>query len=230
MASKDKPKGRENDIVLQQLKDEVLIYDLTINKAFSLNETSALIWNLCDGNNSVADISGQLSKKLNQPVTDDLVWLALDQFKKDNLLANNEQVEIKFDGLTRREVIRKVGFASMIALPVISSIIAPTAANAASGGGTATLGQSCAASVDCASSAPVCANLILVGGKACCNATAGGTSRYVSGQLYGTSVSGDCTTASCSNTQVLCCSGSATRTSCSAIGTTGNSSIQCKCS
>jgi hypothetical protein len=109
-----------------------LIYDLTINKAFCLNPTSAIIWNLCDGNNYVSDITNQVSKQLKQPVTDDLVYLALDQFKTDNLLSDNEEIKIEFSGLSRREVIRKVGFASMIALPVISSLVAPTAAMATS--------------------------------------------------------------------------------------------------
>ncbi|HZH35571.1 MAG TPA: hypothetical protein VEX64_12070 [Pyrinomonadaceae bacterium] len=43
MASKNIPKARENDLVVQELKDEVLIYDLKINKAYCLNETSAAI-------------------------------------------------------------------------------------------------------------------------------------------------------------------------------------------
>jgi hypothetical protein len=137
MAGKNNnPKSRKTELVVQELKDEVLIYDLNINKAYCLNPTSAAIWNLCDGNNTVSEITGQLSKKLKQPVTDDLVWLALDQFKQDNLLADNAEVQIKFDGLSRREVIRKIGLASMIALPVISSLIAPHAADAASCLGT----------------------------------------------------------------------------------------------
>jgi hypothetical protein len=160
MASKNNnPKGREIDIVVQELKGELLIYDLKINKAYCLNPTSAAIWKLCDGQSSVSDITEQLSKKLKQPVTDDLIWLALDQFKTDKLLSDNETVEIKFDGLSRREAIKKVGFASMIALPVISSLVAPTGAMAQSGGvaaGSRTLGQSCSTSTDCASAAPNC--------------------------------------------------------------------------
>jgi hypothetical protein len=145
MASRNNnPKARGTELVVQELKDEVLIYDLNINKTYCLNPTSAIIWNLCDGNNSVSDITNQLSKQLKQPVTDDLVYLALDQFKEENLLLDNQTVEIKFDGLSRREVIRKVGFASLIALPVISSLVAPTAAMAASGAAVCrTSNQSC---------------------------------------------------------------------------------------
>jgi hypothetical protein len=151
MASKNNnPKGRENDIVVQQLKDEVLIYDLTTNKAFCLNETSAAIWNLCDGNSSVSDITKQVSKQLKSPVTEDFVWLALDGLKKENLIENETQFSTLFEGLSRREAIRKVGLGSMIALPMISSLIAPTAAHAQSAGAAlAANGATCTANADC---------------------------------------------------------------------------------
>jgi hypothetical protein len=148
MASKNNnPKARETELVVQELKDEVLIYDLTTNKAFCLNETSAAIWNLCDGKSSVSDITKQLSKQLKQPVTDDLVYLALDQFKQDDLLSGNNEIEIKFDRLSRREAIRKVGFASMVALPLISSLVAPTAAMAQSGSTCRQTEQTCGSGI-----------------------------------------------------------------------------------
>ena len=63
-------------------------------------------------------------------ISEDFVWLALDQFKKDKLIA--AEYQSVFQGMSRREVIRKVGFASMVALPIVASMIAPTSANAAS--------------------------------------------------------------------------------------------------
>jgi len=133
MASKNSPLSRKDNIVVQELKDEILIYDLKENKAYCLNETSALVWQMCDGNKSVPEISRQLSQKLNSPASEDLVWLAIDQLKKDNLLANSEEINPDFQGLSRREVIRKVGLASMVAIPVVASLVAPTAAHAQSG-------------------------------------------------------------------------------------------------
>lgn len=73
MASKNNPTARRTDVVVQELKGEVLIYDLKINKAYCLNETSAMVYQLCDGNNSVSDISNQLSKKLKTNISEDLV-------------------------------------------------------------------------------------------------------------------------------------------------------------
>lgn len=126
------PKTRNENIVVQEMENEILIYDLQTEKAFCLNETSAIIYNLCDGKNSVSEISKSSSRIMNQPITEDLVWLALDNFKKDNLLDENKKIEIDFKGLSRRQVIKKVGLASMAALPVIASVVAPNAAMAGS--------------------------------------------------------------------------------------------------
>ncbi len=127
------PMSRKENIVEQELPNEVLIYDLKENKALCLNETSALVWQLCDGKKSTAEISRIMSEKLKSPVTEDFVWLALERLKKENLLANGESIESNFAGHSRREVIKKIGLASMIALPLVSSIVAPTSANAQSG-------------------------------------------------------------------------------------------------
>ncbi len=139
-----KPLSRKDEIVVQELNGEVLIYDLRTNKAFCLNETSSLVWEACDGNTSVSDISRSISRKLNAPANDDLIWLALDQLKKEKLIANGDEVISNFEGMSRREVIKKVGLASVIALPVIASLVAPKAAMAAS-----MCGQICSNSSDC---------------------------------------------------------------------------------
>lgn len=129
------PLSRKANIVIQEFENEVLIYDLKINKAFCLNETSHLVWQLCNGINSIADINRKLRKKLNINYSEELIWLALDQLKKNNLLENSSEIEINFGGLSRREAIRKVGLSSVIALPIIAAIVAPTAIHAQSCGG-----------------------------------------------------------------------------------------------
>lgn len=127
------PLSRKANVVVQELDGEVLIYDLNANKAYCLNKTSAIIWQLCDGNKSVTEISQALSQKLDSPTDENLVWLALDQFKKEKLIESQPELVSPFVGMNRREVIKKVGLASMIALPIVSSLIAPKAINAASG-------------------------------------------------------------------------------------------------
>ena len=65
-------------------------------------------------------------------VNEDFVLLALDQLNNDGLLAEGFKQNDRFGGLSRREVIRKVGISSMVALPIVSSIAAPKAAAAQS--------------------------------------------------------------------------------------------------
>lgn len=140
------PKTRNENIVVQEMENEILIYDLQTNKAFCLNETSAIIWQFCDGKNSIAEITEKVSKKLGELISEEMIWLALNDFKRDGLLENNEQFEIDFKGLSRRQVIKKVGLASMIALPVVASIVAP---NAAMAGSLLPSCAACAAPSDC---------------------------------------------------------------------------------
>ena len=132
MLSKINPVSRSSNIVIQKLAGELLIYDLLDSKAHCLNETSAMIWNLCDGNNSSFEISRKLSEKEKETVSEDFVILAFDQLKKANLFENAQDIPTAFDGMSRRDVIKRVGFASMIALPIVSSLIAPTAVSAQS--------------------------------------------------------------------------------------------------
>lgn len=126
------PKSRQNDIVVQRLEDEVLIYDLSSHKAFCLNDTSGLVWQMCDGNRSVGDIAGEIGRTMKTSVSEELVKLAIDGLKKDNLLENGAEIETNLSGLSRREVIKKIALTSAVALPIISSLVAPKAASAAS--------------------------------------------------------------------------------------------------
>lgn len=133
MNSGNYPLSRKDNIVIQEFDNEILIYDLMKNKALCLNQTSAMVWQECDGTKSVAEISLILSKKFKTNISEEIVWLALNQFKKDSLLEKNNEFTTPLDGLSRREVVKRIGFASMIALPLISSVVAPSAVQAQSG-------------------------------------------------------------------------------------------------
>ncbi len=120
------------NILFQELENEVLLYDLSNHKAHSLNQTSALVYEFCDGTNSVAEISELMSKELKTLVSEDLVWLALKQLKRQNLLENAEDLTHQVAGLSRRELLKKGRLPSLVLLPVIISIVAPTSMMAAS--------------------------------------------------------------------------------------------------
>jgi len=120
---------------MQRLDGEILIYDLVRNKAFCLNETSALVYELCDGTNTVADIAGAIGRTAKRAVPDDVVLIALDQLQREELLDVPRQSVFETAGTTRRDALKTIGTASMIALPIITGLIAPLPAAAQSPGG-----------------------------------------------------------------------------------------------
>src|SRR6187397_2685832 len=109
MKNSNNPVARQNGLVVQEMPDEVLVYDLDSNKAHCLNQSAALVWKSCDGTNTVGDIVKQFDGK----VTEDFVWLAIDQLNENGLLQN--EVAPRFQGQSRRQVLKTIGLASMVA-------------------------------------------------------------------------------------------------------------------
>ncbi|MGI9056304.1 MAG: PqqD family protein [Pyrinomonadaceae bacterium] len=128
-----KPIARKDDLVIQEVGGEILVYDLRTNKAICLNQTSALVWQNCDGKKDAMEIAKNIEKELGSNVSEDFVWFAVNQLEKEDLLLEGQgKLEEKYSGLSRREVIKKIGLTSMVALPIIASLTAPTAAFAQS--------------------------------------------------------------------------------------------------
>ena len=79
-------KARRDDLVVQEMPDEVLVYDLKSHKAHCLNQTAAFVWNQCDGEKTPSEISVLMEKEWGKPVAEDVVWLALKQLSRADLL------------------------------------------------------------------------------------------------------------------------------------------------
>src|SRR4030095_11224423 len=100
MNNSQNPIARQEGLVIQEMPNEVLVYDTNTNKAHCLNQTAAFIWKSCDGKHRVKDISALGGNEFGGPVNEDFVWLAIDQLNKDSLL--QEKVDSKFEGVSRR--------------------------------------------------------------------------------------------------------------------------------
>jgi hypothetical protein len=142
------PTARKAGLVIQEMPGEVLVYDLDTNKAHCLNETAAFVWKSCDGNTSISDIAGILASQTGKNVKEDLIWLAIDQLNENRLL--EQEIASGFSGQSRREAIKKIGMASMIALPIIASLVAPPSVLAV-GSCACVVPGDCGATVGCPS-------------------------------------------------------------------------------
>jgi hypothetical protein len=125
------PKARKDKLIIKELADETLVYDLENDQAHCLNSTAARVWQHCDGQRSVTEIAQSLAEQTNTKADETIVWFALDQFGKSNLLESAPTTPPQFGGMNRRQLVRNVGLVAL-ALPVIMSISSPTAAQTAS--------------------------------------------------------------------------------------------------
>jgi Coenzyme PQQ synthesis protein D (PqqD) len=117
------------DCLSREFDSELLVYDPQRNVGHCLNSTAAAVWKLCDGNNSLLQITRTLSRQLSARVDESVVLLALDRLADAHLLVAEE---VRVERPSRRLAIRRIGIAAAIALPLVTSIVAPTPAQAAS--------------------------------------------------------------------------------------------------
>ena len=123
------PKSRQEGIIVRELPEEVLIYDVERDKAHCLNKTAGFVWQHCDGRTRVATVARLLAAREQTPVDESVILLALDQLAERHLLVDALPRQSRAK-VSRRNLVLKYAPAAL-ALPVILSITAPTAAAAA---------------------------------------------------------------------------------------------------
>ncbi len=127
------PRARTEKLIVEELPDETLVYDLKRHKAHCLNRTAAAVWRQCDGGTTVSQIVRSLEEELAIPNDEGIVTLALDRLKKARLLEEGTNVAGIAVGPSRRELVRKLAMVGgAILLPMVTSMASPTAAMAAS--------------------------------------------------------------------------------------------------
>lgn len=162
-----KPQAREDGLVVQELADETLVYDLRNHQAHCLNRAARAVWRLCDGTRDEAALARLLAKELAGDADEDVVRLALRDLARARLLREPLRA---LPRVSRRRLIQRLGQAA--ALPLVVSIVSPTAAQAA----TCTVPQPISPALCNAGSAGAigccCTNhkICLSGGRGCAGA------------------------------------------------------------
>ncbi|HZS44204.1 MAG TPA: PqqD family protein [Blastocatellia bacterium] len=145
------PAARKQGLVVKKVGNETLVYDTGTSDAHCLNENAAAIWELCDGVTTVNDLS-QLLKSRNPGTTSEqcerLVWTALEQLEESRLLDGPILKPDNIKQLSRRQLMKAAAVVGLVAVPVISTIIAPKAAEAST---CLASGDTCSISAQCCS-------------------------------------------------------------------------------
>ena len=120
------PHARSSRLVVRELADETVVYDVEGHRAHCLNRTAALAWKLCDGEHTVSRIAEKMGERLSARVPEEVVRLALEQLADRGLLKPCDVRPAGANSVSRRALMRRLGLAAAVALPLVTSIISPT--------------------------------------------------------------------------------------------------------
>ena len=133
MNDKSKPtKPKRIEALTRKFHDELLIYDARKHHAHCLNETAAAVWLECSGDATVAEIAGRVDSVLHANGDDALVRLALLKLRKAGLLEKSDAILEGERLLSRRQVLKRIRKTAIVALPIVTTMLVPTPASAAS--------------------------------------------------------------------------------------------------
>ena len=118
---------RVDDVLIERCGSEMVVFVPASNEAHALNQTASLIFDLCDGVTTRAQMVAAL-QEVGLPADTAIVNLALAELAEASLVVVDDQPPQI--GVSRRTVIRRLGLsATAIALlPVVDTILVQSAA------------------------------------------------------------------------------------------------------
>ena len=126
------PRARTDHLVVKQVADETLVYDLQRHRAYCLNAAAGLIWDQCDGQTDAGQMATVLQSELGLPRDEDVVQLGLAGLDRAHLLVERLGPPLLTARYSRRKFLIKAGVVGLaVLLPTVISIVSPTAAQAA---------------------------------------------------------------------------------------------------
>jgi hypothetical protein len=120
------PKARTEQLIIEEVEDEAVAYDLQTNVAHALKPLAAAVFSCADGGSSVAEIAAQVSRRLGEPVSGDQVEDALAELENVSLLERPSLDVLTQDPISRRTAL-KAFLAAGAGTFLITSVAAPAA-------------------------------------------------------------------------------------------------------
>ena len=126
------PLARAAGLVVQDLGEEVLVFDRERDVAHCLSPDAARVWRACDGEHDVEGLTALSG------ASDDVVADALLELEENGLLAGDRRLPGSVHSVSRRSALKRIGAAGLLASGVpliVSATIAAPAAHASGGSG-----------------------------------------------------------------------------------------------
>lgn len=127
-----RPIARTDQITTEELSGETLVYDLKRHRAHCLNATASAVWKYCDGKTTIAEMADRLHGDFGLPADESLVRMALQRLQAAGLVEAESVQAAPAPLPSRRDISRRLSIRAALVLPLVTSIVAPTAAVARS--------------------------------------------------------------------------------------------------
>jgi len=140
-----KPIARREGLISEAAGSETVLYDLETDRASALNEVASAVFRLCDGAHDIAAIATQTKH------SPEVVRIALDRLSRADLLDDDGAYRLSKEASpSRRDLLRRAGVGAAAALPIVTTILAPSPAHALSVGECSIMnGTPCNSTSDC---------------------------------------------------------------------------------
>lgn len=138
------PIARREEVLVEEIGGECVIYDPASQQAHRLNPTAAVVWEHCDGTRSADDLREIVSERFEVAEPRTVVDMALMELSAAGLLEGGTPEAESWEseerrpqgqgGLNRRDALKRIGGVGAAAalLPLVTTVMAPTPAMARS--------------------------------------------------------------------------------------------------
>ena len=118
-----RPRARRSGFLLRPVVDQLVVFDKARQRLHVLSRTAAVVWRLCDGERTVAELIEPVGRELGVPADESLITLALQQLDEAQLLEVHLARAPGEDSVSRREMLHRTAaaLAAGVLLPTITS-------------------------------------------------------------------------------------------------------------
>jgi hypothetical protein len=118
---------RVEGVRIERVADEILVLKEESLEAHALNQSAAVVYELCDGSTSKSEMAAEIHRRTGLPADEEIVDLALSELVETGLVMLDDP-EFR-SAVTRRALVRRLALSSTLAmmLPVVETVVVPSA-------------------------------------------------------------------------------------------------------
>lgn len=121
------PAKRVEGVQIERAADEILAVKTATSEAHAINQSAAVVFDLCDGKTTKAEMAAEIQRRTGLPADEEIVDLALAELVDAGLVVvDSPETQ---PAVSRRSLLRRFAMTAAAAamLPVVETILVPPA-------------------------------------------------------------------------------------------------------